>query len=111
MDELENRLGAILSDPEMMGKIMSFAQTLQTPDPPTEPSSTPPPQDFPQIDLSMLQKLTGAARQTGIDPKQKALLNALAPYLNSRRLGKLERAMRAAKMAAVAGLFLNPSDR
>ena len=52
-----------------------------------------------------------AAKQTGIDQKQKSLLSALSPYVNSRRISKLERAMRAARMASMAGIFLNPSGR
>lgn len=110
MDDLENKLGAILNDPQMMSQIINLAQNLGSG--PAEPQAPPPqPQGFPDIDISMLQKLTGAARQTGIDQKQKSLLSALSPYVNSRRISKLERAMRAAKMANMAGIFLNPSGR
>lgn len=109
MDDLENKLGAILSNPEMMGRIMSLAQSFSPPDtqPQQEKKSEPETQGFPELDLSMLQKLSGAARQSGIDQNQKSLLKALSPYLSSRRISKLERAMRAAKMANVAGIFLN----
>jgi len=110
MDDLENKLGAILGNPEMMGKIMALAQSFSTQEP--EPEQKPPPQSpFPDIDISLLQKLSGAAKQAGIDQNQRSLLNALAPYINNRRLSKLERAMGAAKMAAVAGIFLNQSGR
>ena len=37
---------------------------------------------------------------------QKALLQALAPYLSSGRIHKLEKAMRAAKLAGMASSFL-----
>lgn len=110
MDDLENKLGAILSNPEMMGKIMSLAQSFGSTQPEAE-QKPPPAQGFPDIDISLLQKLSGAARQSGIDQNQKSLLNALAPYISSRRIGKLERAMRAAKMAGLAGIFLNQSGR
>lgn len=110
MEDLENKLGAILGNPEMMGKIMALAQSFNAQEPETE--QKPPPQSpFPDIDISLLQKLSGAAKQTGIDQNQKSLLRALTPYINNRRLSKLERAMRAAKMAAVAGIFLNQSGR
>ena len=110
MEDLENKLGAILGNPEMMGKIMALAQSFNAQEP--EPEQKPPPQSpFPDIDISLLQKLSGAAKQTGIDQNQKSLLRALTPYINNRRLSKLERAMRAAKMAAVAGIFLNQSGR
>lgn len=103
MDDLENKLGSILNNPEMMGKIMQLAQSLGG----EQEQEQKPPSGFPDIDISMLQKLSGAARQAGIDPNQKSLLSALAPYISSRRISKLEKAMRAAKMAGMAGIFLN----
>ena len=109
MDELENKLGAILNNPEMMGKIMNLAQSFGNTQP-EEPSAQQP-QGFPDIDMGLLQKLSGAARQGNIDQKQKSLLSALSPYVSSRRISKLERAMRAAKMANMAGIFLNLPGR
>lgn len=102
-NELEQKLGAILSDPDMMQKIQAMAQSLG------QPSETPPKQPQqkqPEIDLSMLQKLSGLAGQTGIDKNQQTLLAALTPYLPQNRVYKLEKAMRAAKMAKLASGFL-----
>ena len=59
-----------------------------------------------QIDPALLQKIMGIAGQTGIDSNQRALLSALRPYLSGHRLGKLEKAMRAAKLASLASTFL-----
>lgn len=109
MDEMENKLGAILNNPEMMGKIMNLAQSLGSTQSEEVPNSQP--QSFPDIDIGLLQRLSGAARQGGIDQKQKSLLSALSPYVSSRRISKLERAMRAAKMANMAGIFLNQPGR
>ena len=111
MEDLENKLNAIMSDPEMMGRIMNLAQSFNQSESAQKQDSPGEPQGFPDIDLSMLQKLSGAARQTGIDQNQKSLLHALTPYLNSRRISKLERAMRAAKVAGMAGSFLNLTGR
>ena len=62
---------------------------------------------FPEIDLGMLQKLSGFASQGNIDSQEKCLLQALNPYLSHRRLQKLENAMRAAaSQAAVAIRFI-----
>ena len=100
-NNLEEKLGAILSNPEMMQKIQAIAQSLgQT------SSSTPSESQKPDIDLSALQKLSGLAGQTGIDKNQQTLLCALAPYLSQSRISKLENAMRAAKMARLASGFL-----
>ena len=104
MSELEEKLASVMNDPAMMQKIMSLAQSLGG----TSPQQQPPPPlqeetpAFPDIDISMLQKLSGFAQQSGIDQNQQTLLRALAPYISNRRVAKLERAMRAAKMAGLA---------
>lgn len=108
MDNFEEKLSSVMNDPAMMQKIMSLAQSLgqsQTapaPEPPQKQESAP----FPDIDISMIQKLSGFAQKSGIDKNQQSLLHALAPYISSRRVAKLERAMRAAKMAGFATTLL-----
>ena len=99
MEELESKLGSILGNPEMMQKIMALAQNFQD-QPSNEPSQ--PASPFPELDPSMLQKIMGFAQHSGIDPHQQALLQALRPYLAQHRISKLERALRAAKMAGMA---------
>ena len=103
MSELEEKLGSILSNPQLMQQIMSMAQVMQDTRPaePTEPA----PPALP--DLSVMQKLAGLSRQSGIDKNQQALLRALSPYISRERSAKLEKAMRAAKLARLASAFLN----
>ena len=100
---LEEKLGAILSNPEMMGKIQALAQSLSQPEPQSKPQEPP---KVPQIDPAMVQKLAAMAGQTGIDQNQQTLLSALTPYMNQAKVAKLENAMRAAKMARLASGFL-----
>lgn len=108
MDGMEDKIGAILNNPEMMQQIMSMAQALGQ-------SQNSPRQEMPQkenpslldFDPGMLQKLSGFARQNGVTREEQALLQALRPYLSRDRVGKLEKAMRAAKMARFASSFLN----
>ena len=77
MDEMEQKLGAVLGNPELMQKIMAMAQSLGQPaQPPQEPPQAP------EMDFAMLQRLSGLARQSGIDSQQRALLTALKPYLS-----------------------------
>ena len=106
MDDLENKLGAVLGNPEMMEKIMTFAKSLGQSEP-AAPQSAAEHTSMPDIDISTLQKISSLAGQSSIDQNQRTLLNALRPYLSGHRIGKLERAMRAAKMAGMAGIFLN----
>ena len=98
MDDLEQKLTAVLNDPEIMGKIMSMAQSLG--------GSQEPATNEPALDPGMLKQIAGLAQKGGVDPKQQNLLKALEPYLTTGRLRKLERAMRAAKMARMASSVL-----
>ena len=105
MEDFENKLGQILGTPEMMGKIMAMAQSFGQQETPPEPEPESQ-QELPQIDMATIQKLTGLMGKAGVDREQKALLSALSPYINQTRIQKLEKAMRAAKLAGVATTFL-----
>ena len=105
MDAMEDKIGSILQNPEMMQKIMAMAQSLNA-SPPQQESPKDPSPGIPDIDLGMLQKISGLAKQGNIDNKQQNLLRALHPYLSSQRIQKLENAMRAARMAKIAASVL-----
>lgn len=104
MDDLEQKLGAILNNPQLMQQIMSMAQAMGAQAPPQ--NQQPEPAAPPPMDPGTLAKLAGLSKQSQIDRDQQALLKALHPYLTKDRIGRLERAMRAAKMAKLAGSFL-----
>ena len=109
MSELEEKLGSILSNPEMMQQIMSLAQTMgqaEASAAPQEPQAESPAW-APNLDLGTLQTLSQFARSSKVDSNQQALLHALTPYLSHNRVEKLERAMRAARMAGLASTLLN----
>ena len=123
MEGIEEKLGAVLSNPEMMNTIMSMAKALgqnqatqePVPQPKQEPQPkpTPPPQKSPpplgRNELEMISKISALSQQTGLDRQEQALLKALNPYLSRDRLGKLEKAMHAAKMARFATVALDRS--
>lgn len=109
MDEMESKLGAILGNPDMMAQIMSMAQKLggnSAPAPPPPPPQTAMPSLPDGLDMGMLMKLAGMANSANIDQNQKGLLIALRPYLVPERISKLEKAMRAAKLANIASSIL-----
>lgn len=124
MDDMESKFNAILGNPEMMQQIMAMAKSLgqvptkeaqeskdtpssQKPPKPPKPSGSVSPGN---IDLSMLQKLSGLASQTNVDANERVLLKALGPYLSQNRIQKLEKAMRAAKLAQFASAALNQNQ-
>lgn len=109
MEDMQNQMNAILGNPEMMQKIMALAQSLNSPQPSAEKKEDNPALNLPDIDLGMIQKLSGLAGRSNIDNNQRSLLNALTPYLSRERIAKLEKAMRAARMASLASAFLGNS--
>lgn len=113
MSEMEEKLGAILSNPQAMQQIMSMAQALgqsqqAAPSPPQQAApSIPQLPSFGDNDLAMIQSISKLAGKSNIDRDQQTLLKALGPYLSKDRISKLEKAMRAAKIAKFASAALN----
>ena len=72
MDDFESKLGQILGNPEMMGKIMSMAQSFGG----QETQQAPPHQEetTPDFDFATIQKLTGLMGKANVDSRQKAKL-------------------------------------
>lgn len=108
MDEFEERLNAVLNNPQMMAQIMSMAQSLGG-SPDGEGPREAPPEKSPAVskaDSLPLRKFAELAGKSGIDKEQQALIKALSPYLHKDRIDKLEQAMRAAKLAQLATALL-----
>lgn len=107
MSELEDKLSAVLSNPQMMQQIMALAKGMEQPSKeaqPALPTSAPGPAI--QLDPGLLQKIASLTARSGVDENQQALLAALAPYLSHDRVEKLEKAMRAARMTELASALL-----
>ena len=112
MSELEEKLNGILSDPKMMEQISAMASMLsagqeQKMEPEKQDRNEPSVSAPVSIPPNLLKALSGFSGKQGIDPNQQHLLQALQPYLSRDRIGKLERAMGAARMANAASAFLD----
>lgn len=103
MDPMEDKLQALLGNPQLMEQIQAMARSLGESGE-SSPQESPAP---PAMDPALLQRLAALSRQGDITREQQALLQALGPYLARDRIAKLEKAMRAAKMAKFASSFLN----
>ena len=123
MAEFEEKLQAILGDPEAMGRIASLAQALSGGEggesAPEE--GTPPAGESAPLDLSALLGALGGGEsplagldpqllQTGLrlyaeysagDDRKTALLSALKPFVKPERYAKLDQAIRIARLARV----------
>lgn len=105
MAEFEDKLNSILSNPALMGQIMSMAGSLgQQPEPPPPPPKPKPEQQNCGLpfDPGAMQSMMRLLQSTQIDQKEQKLIQALGCWLPSDRLEKLTKAMQAAKIARFA---------
>lgn len=132
MSEFEEKLNAILSNPEAMGQVMNLAQSLNlgggTEAPGDGGPSNPPPQApqnnaapggavndlaglgslLGQIDPKLIGRLLPLAGELagGGNDERMQLLYALRPFLKPERRDKVERAARTARLIHVGKKLL-----
>ena len=130
MAELDEKLAAMMADPNIMAQVAAMAKSLgmappgpgETPPegppkppegppkppegppkpPPKGPEKSPAPPPSPDI----LQRLAAMAGQSALDENRRRLLHALRPYVRPERLARLENAMRTAQLAGAATAML-----
>lgn len=107
MSELEERLSAIMGNPQLMQQIASIAQSMGGASAQDQTEQIPPHAAASAFDPKLLQTLAQAMSKAGTDSNQEALLQALGPFLSGYRIQKLQRAMQAAKLAGAASTFLS----
>lgn len=111
MAEFEEKLNAILNDPQAMGQILSAAKALsgQEENLPAGPEAPPPeePAGDPlsalgQLDPRLLQVgMRLLSEYTGSDDRKTALLEALKPFLRPERRAKVDQAVKIARLSRV----------
>lgn len=135
MAEFDEKLNALLSNPESMAQIMQLAQSLsgsapETPQeggaPPPRPAGPPPrqPEEGPasasgsgapplgsllgSLDPKLLARLLPVLGELGQQQSSEAsaLLYALRPYLKPARQEKVERALQLARLIHIGKKFL-----
>ena len=115
MSEFEDRLEAILGNPDAMAQIMSLAQNLggtsqsETPTPP--PADLPPglPSDpgtlfgmLGDLDPQMIQEgMKLFSQLSAANDERTALLCSLKPFLKEERYAKMDRAIQIARLSRV----------
>ena len=101
---MEEKLNAILNNPESMAQILSMAKSLGMEQ---EPSDAPEKEPPPAPDPAMLQGLMQLMEQVRHgDGKQEALLQALKPYLAPERRDRIDQALQIARISHLAGAAL-----
>ena len=102
MDDLNEKITRLLSDPEGMAKIQSMMAALgggdAAPPPPPSPTPTPTPVGG-GPDLTALTRLLPLLTGAGEDNEDTRLLAALKPYLHGERAKRLDESMRLLRLA------------
>ena len=113
MSELEEKLNALLSDPNSMAQVMQMAQQLSGAMGEQKAASPPPPPPVPPVpDLGAAlggldPKLLPLAGELGTENSAAMqLLNALRPFLKEEKQGKIQRAARLARLIHVGKKLL-----
>ena len=99
MSDFEDKLHAILSDPEELERIGRLASELMG----GGAEETGPP---PEADGDLLRRLAGMLGGGAGQGELGALADALSPWLRPERASRLRRALRLAGMLRVAGTVL-----
>ena len=111
MSEFEDKINAILGNPAEMEKITKLAAQIMggggaassSPEAPQEPPRETPGLDLGSIDPELFGKIGRLLSQTGGGSDKTALLRAMGPYLSQDRRERMEKAIRFAKIAKLAG--------
>lgn len=99
MSDFEDKLNKLLNDPKEMERFAGFAKSLMGGGEPEQESAP-----MPVPEAGMLKKISGLMSGGGGSSRDEKLLEAMKPYLSERRRGKMDRAMKIARMAHLAEL-------
>lgn len=110
MDGLEEKLSAILNDPNSMEQILSLAKNLGIGPPPSTssseqaaPVSTPEDTSAPLLDEKMLHTFLSLMQNGGqINDRQDGAAQCPRPFLNPARRNSVDRAVRIARLTGIA---------
>ena len=101
MDDLESRLSSVLGDPQQMEKITKLAQSLLS------GAGSETSESF-GVDPELIGRLSRLMHTE--DGKERRVLEAMSPYLSEKRRGKMNRALKIAKLAKIARLAMEESE-
>lgn len=107
MAEFEEKLNSILSNPELMGQIMSMAGAMNQQQPPPPPTPSQPAFGSMPIDPGAMAGMMQMLKATQLEPKQRQLIQALRGFVPEDRLVRLEKAMQASLIAKFASKAMN----
>ncbi len=102
MDDLSEKLSALLGDPESMEKVKAMAEGLLGS---SAPKEAPPLPDMGDIDIGAITRVMGLLKQNKKDDSRVKLLMALKPNLSPQRQGRVDSAVKILKLIELAPLL------
>lgn len=106
MAELEDMINSVLGDPEQMSKIMGMAQSLMGGEVPTASKENEAAGLMDGIDPKMLGRIQALMGNSNKPAESEALLRAMQPYLSEKRRVKMDKALKLARLAKLAGFAM-----
>ncbi len=111
MEDLEQRLNSLLSDPESLSRLTELAgnflgnvdETKKGDSDKQEKSDTS--DSGPEFDLATFAKISGMLNGMREDSEDSRLLLALKPYLRDKRKEKVDETVKLMKLMKLAPLF------
>ena len=108
MDELSSRINSVLGDPEQMEKITRLAQSFMAG---AGNNTAPPETEAAMPEAELLNRIMRLMRTGGEKDKgERAMLEAISPYLSEKRRGKMEKALRIAKLVRMARIAMEERE-
>lgn len=105
MSDFEDKLNSILGDSDQMSKIAEMAKSLMGGEKAEETQKAPPDDFLGGLDPGMLGKIGSLLqRSSGKTSEQAALLHAMKPFLSQKRKDKMDKALKIARFAEIAGI-------
>ena len=105
MNDWEEKINALLSDPAQMESISRLAGQLMGGGD-SETAAEPAAPGVPALDSAMFSRLGQLLSAGGGDSDKTALLKAMSAYVSPARREKMEKAIQFARMAKIAGAAL-----
>jgi hypothetical protein len=105
MDDIQEKLSALLSDPDGMEKIKAMAQSLiGSQSEPELSASKPEPISDPGFDIAAVTRMMSLLKNHGDDSRVRLLL-ALKPHLSEEKQNRVDSAVKMMKLLELAPLL------
>lgn len=109
MDELQNRINDVLGDPQQLERISRLAQSIMSGGESRDGAAAADAPDMPDAEtVKRIMRLMSADGEK--DRGERTLLEAMTPYLSEKRRGKMDKALKIAKLVRLARLAMEESE-